>query len=238
MTTTPANPPAWAAVDAHITDVFLHPTTSSESWQEATLAASKAANLPDIAVSPPQGKFLHILAKIQNARRILEVGTLGGYSTIWLAKALPKDDASAKVVTLEISEEHARVAKSNIKNAGLEDKVSVIVGPALESLPKLANEAPFDLVFIDADKPNNPNYIDWVLKLKLAREGTVIIVDNVVRKGSIVDESHQDVNVIGSRQALLKLGGNASLDGTVLQTVGVKGYDGFAIARLERGAIS
>lgn len=198
---------------------------------EATLAESDRAGLPPINVSPLQGKFLHVLARLMGARKVLEIGTLGGYSAIWLGRALP---AEGRLVSLEVSPEHARVARSNISRAGLDGKVEVLEGPALESLPRLeATEGPasFDLTFIDADKPNNPNYWRWALQL--TRPGGAIVVDNVVRQGQLADASSGDANVLGSRGVIEAIGASATAVGTALQTVGVKGYDGFAVALVE-----
>ena len=183
--------------------------------------------LPAIDVSAAQGKLLHLLARIVGAKRILEIGTLGGYSTIWLARALPDD---GKVITLELEQHHADVAGRNIADAGLAAKVDIVVGPALESLKLLQADAakPFDLVFIDADKPSNVNYL--TAALALSRPGTVIVCDNVIRNGDVIDAKSADANVQGARAALAFIGSDPRLDGTAIQTVGAKGYDGFAIA--------
>jgi predicted O-methyltransferase YrrM len=161
---------------------------------------------------------------------VLEIGTLGGYSTIWLARGLPAD---GRIVTLELEPHHARVARSNFERAGVSDKIDVRVGPALQSLTALADEnvGPFDLIFIDADKPNNPNYLSWAMRL--ARAGTVIVCDNVIRDGAVLDKDGRDANVEGARAAFSFIGGDKRLDGTAIQTVGAKGYDGFAIAIVE-----
>lgn len=213
----------WTAVD----DFCEHRLHAPDPALTGALAASDAAGLPAIAVSPCQGKFLNLLARIRGARRILELGTLGGYSTIWLARALP---AAGQLVTIEIDPAHAAVATANIARAGLSGSVQIRVGPALSELDEMIAraESPFDLVFIDADKPNNPNYVER--SLRLTRPGSIIIVDNVIRRGQVLDESGTDDRVIGARRVIELLGSHPSLDTTVLQTVGVKGYDGFAIA--------
>ncbi|WP_372347396.1 O-methyltransferase [Streptomyces sp. KL116D] len=194
----------------------------------AALADSEAAGLPAISVSAVNGKLLHLLARIQGARRILEIGTLGGYSTIWLARALPSD---GQLITLEHSARHAEVARANLARAGLDKVVEVRVGAALDSLPRLADEgAVFDLVFIDADKVNNPHYLEWAVRL--TRPGSVVVVDNVVRDGRVVDAESTAPDVTGTRAALQLLADHPKLDATAIQTVGAKGYDGFALARV------
>lgn len=213
----------WTQVDSYC-ERRLH---APDDALGQALAASDAAGLPAIAVSACQGKFLHLLARVRGARRILELGALGGYSTIWLARALP---AEGHLVTIEIDPAHAAVATSNIARAGLSGRVQIRVGPALTELDQMITrgESPFDLVFIDADKPNNPNYVERCLKL--TRPGSVIIVDNVIRRGGVLDESGTDDRVVGARRVIELMGTHPSLDATVLQTVGLKGYDGFAIA--------
>ena len=213
----------WTAVDTYFADLLI----PSDPALEEALRASAAAGLPAINVSPTQGKLLHLLALTCRARRILEVGTLGGYSTIWLARALPGD---GKLITLEYDEDHARVAKANIAHAGLADKVDIRIGRALDSLPKLAGEI-FDLVFIDADKTNNANYFDWALKL--TRKGSLIIVDNVVRGGAIVDPKRRDGDVDGIRSLADLIANEKRVSATVIQTVGAKGHDGFLLALIE-----
>ena len=198
---------------------------------EAALASSAEAGLPAINVSPLQGKFLYLLARLIGARRVLEIGTLGAYSAIWMARALP---AGGRLVSLEVSPEHARVARANIVRAGLESTIEVVVGPALESLPRLAEaegRGSFDLTFIDADKPNNSQYWRWALEL--TRPGGAVVVDNVVRQGQVSDAGSTDVSVKGSREVIEAMGAAPTASGTALQTVGVKGYDGFAIAVVE-----
>ncbi|MCV7248691.1 O-methyltransferase [Mycobacterium koreense] len=190
----------------------------------AALEDSAAAGLPAIAVSAQQGAFLQLIARAIGARRILEFGTLGGYSTIWMARAVGADGA---VVSLEYAAHHAEVARANLERAGVGERVSVLVGPALETLPSLADEAPFDLVFIDADKENNAAYLRWALQL--SRPGTVIIVDNVIRDGRVVDAEADDASR-GARAVLEQMGAEPRLQVTALQTVGAKGWDGFAMA--------
>ena len=209
----------WERVDEYVAERLIEPDPALT----AALADSVAAGLPPIAVSAPQGKFLRLLARIHGARSVLEIGTLGGYSTIWLAGALPAD---GRLVSLEVDPEHAEVARRNVARAGFGDLVEILVGPALDTLPTLTG--PFDLVFIDADKRNNPGYVRQALRL--TRPGGVIVVDNVVRDGRIVDAADTDPNVVGTRGAYDVLAAEPRLDATALQTVGLKGYDGFAIA--------
>jgi predicted O-methyltransferase YrrM len=213
----------WTSVDTYIATNLIPANQQGND----VLAANAEAGLPSIDVSPAQGKLLYLLARIQGAKRILEVGTLGGYSTIWLARALPSD---GKLITLELDPKHAEVAAANIQRAGLTSLVEQRVGPALESLARLHAEdpTPFDLIFLDADKPNNPIYLDWAIRL--SRPGTVIIGDNVIREGNIIDAGNTDPSVTGTRTFLEKLGSHPHLDATAIQTVGSKGYDGFAIA--------
>jgi len=215
-------PETWTAVDHYVTHVLR----LSDDALEAALEESDAAGLPAIAVSVPQGKLLNILARLGHARRILEIGTLGGYSTIWMARALPPD---GELITLEIDPKHAEVARVNIERAGFADRVDVRVGPAIDALPKIAaeNKDPFDLIFIDADKPSIPDYFTW--SLRLSRPGTVIIVDNVVREGAVIDAASEDASVKGVRRLNEMLAAELRVSATVLQTVGTKGYDGFAV---------
>jgi len=212
----------WFDVDQYFTSK-LH---ASDPNMDAVLKANAEANLPAIDVSPNQGKFLYLIAKLKGAKNILEIGTLGGYSSIWLARALPED---GRLVTLEYSQEHAKVAEENIKNAGLENKIEVMVGPALDTLPTLKEKGftSFDLIFIDADKPNNPNYLKWALEL--SKPGTVIIGDNVVRNGHVIEEDNEDINVKGIRQFIDLLSEESRIESTAIQTVGSKGYDGFVM---------
>ena len=213
----------WTAVDKYITQLFVPP----DPVLEAALRASNEADLPPINVSQTQGKLLYILALSCQARSILEIGTLGGYSTIWLARALPN---GGKLITLESDTKHAEIARANIARANLSDAVEVRLGKALETLPQLAAEgfAPFDLVFIDADKQNTPAYFEW--SLKLTRRGSLIITDNVVRNGAVIDADSDDANVQGVRRFNAALASESSVTATVIQTVGSKGYDGLAIA--------
>ncbi len=194
---------------------------------DAARKANEESGLPAIDVSPLQGKFLEFLVRVSGARNILEIGTLGGYSTIWLARALPGD---GRVISLELDPFHAEVARANLQNAGLLESVDVLVGPAIETLPTLEKTAPvpFDLIFIDADKQGYPEYLRWALKL--ARPGTVIVADNVVRQGKVIDAKSEDPSVQGVRRFTEMLAAEPRLSATVLQTVGVKGYDGFALA--------
>ena len=218
-----ANEKMWAEVDRYITGTIPH----NDAAQEAAIAANHAAGLPAIDVSAPQGKMLHVLALALGAKRVLEIGTLGGYSTIWLARALPAD---GRVVTLEFAAKHAEVARKNLDAAGVGAKVEIRVGAAAESLTKLEAEgaAPFDLIFIDADKGNNPIYVQWALKL--ARKGTVIIVDNVIRDGAVLEAESTDTNIVGTRRMFDLVGKEPRLTATAIQTVGGKGYDGFVLA--------
>lgn len=218
-----STPELWSAVDEYVVD-HLVPEAGGLEYVEQ---ASHAAGLPPIAVTPAQGKLLQLLARMQQARAILELGTLGGYSTIWLARALPPD---GRLITLEADPRCAEVARANIVRAGLQEMVELRLGPALETLPKLAAEGagPFDLIFIDADKPNNPAYLEWALNL--SRSGTVIVVDNVVRDGKIIDAASPDPDVKGTRRMFELMAREPRLNSTVLQTVGAKGYDGFALA--------
>ncbi len=213
----------WTAVDSYISRLQV----CSDPALDAALEASRAADLPAINVTPPQGKLLHILARACAARRILELGTLGAYSTIWLARALPAD---GRLVTLEANPKHAEVARANIARAGLSALVEVRLGPALESLQQMVAErtAPFDFIFIDADKPGYADYLTW--SRKLSRPGTLIIADNVVRGGKVADSGSDDPNVQGIRRFNEVLASHQDLIATTLQTVGSKGYDGFTMA--------
>jgi predicted O-methyltransferase YrrM len=209
----------WRAVDDFITEMLVGPDPALD----AALAANRAAGLPPIDVSPAQGKLLHLLARAIGARRILEIGTLGGYSTIWLGRALGPD---GRVVTLEREPRHAAVAAENLARAGLAEQVDIVVGPALETLPNL--DGPFDLVFVDADKPSNAAYL--AAAVRLSRPGALIVVDNVVRDGRVADPTDDDPAVVGSRRLTEALAAEPRLSATELQTVGSKGYDGFALA--------
>ncbi len=211
----------WTAVDKYITNLLV----PSDSALEEALQASSAAGLPHIQVSPVQGKLLHLLARACGARQILEIGTLGGYSTIWLARALP---AGGRVITLEADPKHAEIARANFARAGVASMIDLRLGPALETLPKLDAEGrgPFDLIFIDANKSDMPEYFDWALKLSHA--GSIIIADNVIRQGGVLDASSSDVDIQGVRRFNERLAAEHSVSATEIQTVGSKGYDGFA----------
>ncbi|MGA2444772.1 MAG: O-methyltransferase [Opitutaceae bacterium] len=213
----------WTAVDRYFADLLVPP----DAALEAALQASVAAGLPPINVSPNQGKLLQLLARIQNARTILEIGTLGGYSTIWLARALPP---GGRLVTLEADPKHAEVARANLARAGLAGVVELRLGHALDTLPQLVKEGrgPFDLIFIDADKPGYADYLAWALKL--SRVGSLIIADNVVRRGAVVDAVSADAMVQGVRRFNAMLAAEPRVSATAIQTVSSKGYDGFAIA--------
>ncbi|UZJ77796.1 O-methyltransferase [Fictibacillus sp. KU28468] len=210
----------WSNVDAYFSSK-LH---GADPDLDYVLKANSEAGLPSIDVSPSQGKFLYLLTKLKGAKYILEIGTLGGYSSIWMARALPED---GRLITLEYSQKHADVARENIRKAGLDHKIEVLVGPALESLPTLKEKgfSSFEFIFIDADKPNNPNYLKWALML--SKPGTVIIGDNVVRNGKVVDGNSQDSSVQGSRALMDLLANEPRIEATAMQTVGSKGYDGF-----------
>lgn len=212
----------WQYVD----DYFMTKLLPENEHLNTALQANKAAGIPEIDVSPTQGRLLYLLAKMKSAVNILEIGTLGGYSSICLAQALPQ---AGKVVTLEINEEYAKVAKQNIANAGYGQKVEVIVGNALDTLPNLKNAGLlFDFIFIDADKPNNPAYLKWALKL--AKSGALIIADNVVRNGEVTNENSEDERVRGVQEFIDLVKANPRIEATAIQTVGVKGYDGFVLA--------
>ncbi len=239
MPDTPLKDPApqerWTAVDSYITDLLV----PADAALDAALKDSADAGLPPIAVTANQGKLLGLLARVQGARKILELGTLGGYSTIWLARALP---GGGRLVTLEAQPEYAEVARASIARAGLAERVELRVAPALETLPRLVDEGagPFDLIFIDADKQNNPGYFEW--SLKLSRPGTLIIVDNVVRGGAILDPDADDPTVgnegiRGVRRFFELLAGERGVSATAIQTVGSKGYDGFALAIVEGDSV-
>jgi predicted O-methyltransferase YrrM len=213
----------WTQVDNYFGDLLA----PRDQILDATLLANKKADLPPIDVSRLQGKFLDLLVRITGARSILEIGTLGGYSTIWMARALPD---GGRIVTLEFDPHHAEVARTNLQNAGVLDRVDLRLGRAIDSLPTLVTSpaAPFDLIFIDADKQSYAEYLDWALKL--SRAGTVIVADNVVRDGKVVQPDIDDSNVQGIRRFTARLAAEPRLSATVFQTVGVKGYDGLALA--------
>ncbi len=209
----------WTAIDGYISDSLV----ANDAALDAVLEASEAAGLPRINVAPNQGKLLMLLARAMQARRILEIGTLGGYSTIWLARGLAPD---GRLVTIEANPDYAALARANIARAGLGGQVDVRVGRAQDLLPGLTAEAPFDLVFIDADKPGTPGYFQWAVKL--SRRGSLIVVDNVVREGAVLDVDG-DANVQGMRRFFELAGADPRVSGTALQTVGTKGHDGLAI---------
>lgn len=217
------NRDTWSLVDNYFCDALL----PDDPVLTAALADSDAAGLPSQHVAPNQGKLLNLFARMQGAKKILEIGTLAGYSTIWLARALPDD---GKVVTLEAIPRNAQVARVNIERAGLSHLVDIRVGRAIDTLPRLVDEGcgPFDMIFIDADKPSNPQYLEW--SLKLARPGTVIIGDNVVRNGEVANALSTDANVQGVRRFVELMAANPRLSATAVQTVGSKGYDGFSLA--------
>ena len=211
-----------SAVDSYIADLFV-PTDSALT---AALEASAAAGLPEIQVSPSFGKLLYLFARMQSAQTILELGTLGGYSTIWLARAL---SVGGKLITLESEPHHAAVALANIARAGLTHVVELQVGPAIKALPQLVQtqRGPFDLIFLDADKESYPDYLPWLLRL--SRHGTIIVADNVVRNGGVIDEQSDDPRIKGVRRFNELFANDARISATIIQTVGIKGYDGFAI---------
>jgi predicted O-methyltransferase YrrM len=215
------NEQTWEAVDEYLGGLFA----TDDAALKETLAASDKAGLPEIQVTATHGKLLHLLARMHGARRILELGTLGGYSTIWLARALPAD---GQLVTLEYEPKHAEVARQNFRRAGVDSLIDLRVGAALDILPQLAKEnpGPFDLIFIDADKENYEGYFRWALRL--SRVGTVIIADNVVRKGAVIEPDHSDPRVQGVRRFLDAVAAEPRVSATAIQTVGKKGYDGFA----------
>lgn len=214
---------AWQAVDDYIADKLL----GDDDVLAATLAHNEAQRLPPIDVSAAQGKMLFLLAQIAGARRILEIGTLGGYSTIWLARALPDD---GRLVTLELEPHHAAVARENLERAGVSDRVEVRVGSAAATLAAMTDEAAFDLVFIDADKVNNALYVREAIRL--GRPGTTIVVDNVVREGGVLEADSDDERIVGTRALFDMLSADPRLDATAVQTVGAKKWDGFVLARV------
>jgi predicted O-methyltransferase YrrM len=213
----------WSEVDSYLAETLI----GSEPALEDALAANAAADLPSIDVSAPQGKLIHLLARMAGARKALEIGALGGYSTIWLARALPDD---GRLITLELNPKNAEVARLNVARAGLGGKVEVRTGAALATLLKIEAEGlgPFDFIFIDADKANNAAYLEW--SLRLSRPGTAILVDNVVRDGEVVDAASADPDVIGVRRMFEAIAREPRLSATAIQTVGAKGWDGFLLA--------
>ncbi len=219
----------WSAVDSY----FAERLARSDAALDAALAANAAAGLPPHDVSPLQGRFLELLVRMTQASRVLEIGTLGGYSTIWMARALPPE---GRLVTLEADVSHAKVARDNLHGAGMSERVDLRVGPALETLPRLEAEklGPFDVVFIDADKPSNPDYLAWALRL--TRPGSIIVGDNVVRDGAVADAMSADPRVQGVRRFTDLIADEPRLIATAMQTVGSKGWDGFAMALVVAGA--
>ena len=217
------SPSLWTAVDRYFGDLFA----PHDAQLDAAVKANRAARLPAIDVSPLQGKFLHMLVQMTQAKRVLEIGLLGGYSTIWMARALPR---GGRIVSLEFEPRHAEIARANLRRAGLLRRVEIRVGPALASLPILLAEGagPFDLIFIDADKENNPKYLEWAIKL--SRRGTVIVVDNVARHGRVIEGKSNAGDIRGTRKCLTMMAAHPRLSAVALQTVGVKGLDGFAMA--------
>ncbi len=214
---------AWTKVDSYFDSVL----NLRDDVMERVLKASSVAGLPEISVTAAQGKLLQLLVRSNGSRNVLEVGTLGGYSSIWMGRGLP---VGGRVTTLELNPEFAKVAEKNIAMAGLEKVVEVRVGKASESLPKIAaeNREPFDFVFIDADKPSNADYFEWAMKL--SRRGTIIVVDNVVRDGKVTEAGSEDEGVKGARRVLEMMGREKRVEATAIQTVGAKGWDGFAMA--------
>jgi predicted O-methyltransferase YrrM len=213
----------WTAVDRYINDLLV----GRDAALDAAVEASAAAGLPPYAVSPSQGKLLMMLVVLARATSVLEIGTLGGYSTIWLARAVASSPGG-RVVSLEADANHAAVARANIARGGLAEIVDVRVGPALETLPTLASEGPFDAIFLDADKPNNPEYLAW--SLRLAKKGTLIIADNTIREGKVIDAASADPSVRGIRRFHDLVAADPRLTATAIQTVGEKGWDGLTIA--------
>ncbi|MEK3864127.1 O-methyltransferase [Paenibacillus sp. FSL H7-0716] len=212
----------WDKVDQYITERLI----PQDSVLEEVLVTNQQAGLPPFDVSPSQGKFLNLLVQMKGARRILEIGTLGGYSTIWMARALPSD---GQIVTLELDPIHAQVAKANLSLAEVDHLVELRVGDALEQLSQMKQEGgePFDFIFIDADKPNNPNYLKWALQF--SQPGTVILGDNVIREGEVINENSEDARVVGVRKFYDLLAEEPRISATAIQTVGSKGYDGFVL---------
>ena len=213
----------WTSVDGY----FNESVVGTDAALDAAAAAAAAAELPPVSVTPAYGKLLHLLARAQNATRILEIGTLAGYSTIWLARAVP---VNGRVMTLEVNARHADIARANVVSAGVADRVEIRVGPAVETMSQLARdgESAFDFTFIDADRPNAAAYFDWAVKL--SRRGAVIVVDNVVRKGRVLDGSNTDPDIVGIHRLIERLASDSRVSATVMQTVSSKGHDGFMLA--------
>lgn len=210
----------WQAVDDYIDNLFI----GDDDELNALLEACAKADMPPIQVSAAQGKMLYLLARVRGAKRILEIGTLGGYSTLWLARALPND---GKIITLEADAKHAKIARENFARSTHSHKIELREGAALDILPQLEGDAPFDMVFIDADKKNNPAYYDWARKL--THTGSVIIIDNVIRAGAVIELERDYPAIVGIREANAKMADDKGIEATILQTVGSKGYDGFAL---------
>ncbi|MFJ3958073.1 O-methyltransferase [Arthrobacter sp. NPDC090010] len=213
--------PDWVAMEKWISDTVVHPDPALDQ----AISTAQAAGMPPIEVAPNSGKFLQLLVSIRGARRVLEIGTLAGFSTLFMARALPRD---GQLVSIEYKAEHAAVARKNLDDAGVGERVDIRVGAALDVLPTLEGEEPFDLVFIDADKQNNSNYLEWAVRL--GRPGTVIVLDNTVWEGAPMEPERDPVNAPGIRDSLQLLGSDPRFDATVIQTVGSKGWDGFALA--------
>ena len=218
---TDPTPDSWRRLDAYLTETLI----GHDPDLETAVAEQTAAGLPPIEVAPVSGKLLHLLARISGARRVLEIGTLGAYSTIWMARGIPD---SGRVVTIEAEPANARIARANLDRAGVGEKVEILVGRAADVLPTLEGSAPFDLVFIDADKQSNTIYIDWAARL--GRSGTVVVVDNIGRGGEVANPATEDPMVIGTQRGLELLGRDPRFDATALQTLDLKGWDGVAIA--------
>lgn len=212
----------WTDVDRYIGEKLV----ASDEALDGAQHAAKEGGLPPISVSAAQGKLLQVLVQLQQAKKVLEIGTLGGYSSIWMARALPDD---GRLITLEIDPKHAEVARASLARAGVADKVEIRLGAAIDTLPKLAAEGvgPFDLIFIDADKASNADYFTWAVKL--SRKGTMIIVDNVVRNGAVLDPETDNPDIVGTRRLFDTVAAEGRVNATAIQTVGAKGYDGFVI---------
>jgi len=225
MTAHDPTPEAWRAVDRYFAETLVGPDPDLD----AAVAAQQAAGMPAIEVAPVNGKLLHLLARMSGARRVLEIGTLGGYSTIWLARAVP---VGGLVVTVEAEADNAAVARASIDRAGVGDRVDIRIGRGEHVLPTLSGEEPFDFVFIDADKESNALYLDWAARL--GREGTVVVVDNVGRGGAVADAGTTSSQVMGTRKGLALLGEDPRFEATALQTLDAKGWDGVAIALVVR----
>jgi predicted O-methyltransferase YrrM len=218
----------WTDVDRYFSEKLV----ASDEALDGAQRAAKEAGLPPISVSAAQGKLLQVLVQLHNAKKVLEIGTLGGYSAIWMARALPED---GRLISLEIDPKHAEVAEASLARAGVGDKVEIRIGAAIDTLPKLAEEGvgPFDLVFIDADKASNADYFSWAVKL--SRKGTMIIVDNVVRNGGVLDAESDNPDITGTRRMFDTVAAEGRVSATAIQTVGSKGYDGFVIGVVDPG---